>query len=126
MQTGMKLIHRRNRLFPVVSRDTVHLFFLLAALNDLNVVLSADIQNAYLNARVRERLYTIAGKEFGLANEGRPVLIVLALYGLRSSGKTFREFLAGNLREMGYTSSKADPDLWMMPDVKSSGEEYYR
>ena len=53
-------------------------------------------------------------------------MIVHAFYGLRSSGKSFREFLAGNLREMGYTSSKADPDLWMMPDVKSSGEEYYR
>ncbi len=110
----------------MVSRDTVRLFFLLAALNDLNV-LSADIQNAYLNAPVRERLYTIAGKKFGSANEGRPVLIVRALYGLRSSGKSFREFLGTNLREMDYyTSSKADPDFWMMPDVKSSGEKYYR
>ena len=110
---------KESTFSTVVSQDTVRLFFLLAALNDLNV-LSADIQNAYLNAPVRERLYTIAGKEFGLANEGRPVLIVRALYGLRSSGKSFREFLAG------YVSSKADPDFWFMPDTKSNGEEYYR
>ena len=108
----------------VVSRDTVRLFFLLAALNDTEI-LSADIQNAYLNAPVREKLYTIAGKEFGPKFEGRPVLIVRALYGLRSSGKAFRDYLATNLREMGYVSSKADPDLWMRPDTKTDGTEYY-
>jgi hypothetical protein len=75
---------------------------------------------------VKEKIYTIAGKEFGPKNEGRPALIVRALYGLRSSGKAFRDYLARNLREMGYTSSKADPDLWMMPDTKSDGTEYYR
>jgi hypothetical protein len=109
----------------VVSRDTVRLFFLMAALHDTDV-LSADIQNAYLNAPVKEKLYTIAGKEFGPKNEGRPVMIVRALYGLKSSGKSFRDFLANNLREMGYVSTKADPDLWMMPDVKADGTEYYR
>jgi hypothetical protein len=109
----------------VVSRDTVRLFFLMAALHDTDV-LSADIQNAYLNAPVREKLYTIAGKEFGPKNAGRPVMIVRALYGLRSSGKSFRDFLATNLREMGYESTKTDPDLWMMPDTKADGTEYYR
>jgi Reverse transcriptase (RNA-dependent DNA polymerase) len=109
----------------VVSRDTVRLFFLMAALHDTDV-LSADIQNAYLNAPVKEKLYTIAGKEFGPKNAGRPVMIVRALYGLRSSGKSFRDFLASNLREMGYESTKADPDLWMMPDTKADSTEYYR
>ena len=109
----------------VVSRDTVRLFFLLAALNNLEI-LSADIQNAYLNAPVREKLYTIAGKEFGPKFEVRPVLIVRALYGLRSSGKAFRDCLATNLREMGYVSWRADPDLWMRPDTETDGTEYYR
>ena len=61
----------------MVSRDSIRLFFLLAALNDLNI-LSADIQNAYLSAPVKEKLYTIAGKEFGPMMEGQPVLIVRA------------------------------------------------
>ena len=89
-------------------------------------MLSADIQNAYLNAPVKEKLYTIAGKEFGPKNKGRPVLIVRALYGLRSSGKSFRDYLAKHLREMGYTSSKADPDFWMKPATKQDGTEYFR
>ena len=107
-----------------MSRDTIRLFFLPAALND-NDILSADIQNAYLNAPVKEKLYTIAGKEFGPAKGGRPVLIVRALHGLRSSGKSFRDYLAGHLWEMGYTSSEADPDLWMKPNIKVDGTEYY-
>jgi hypothetical protein len=83
---------KESTFSTVVSRDTVWLFFLLAALNELDI-LSAHIQNAYLNAPVREKLYTIAGKEFGPKVEGRPVLIVQALYGLRSSGKAFRTTL---------------------------------
>ena len=109
----------------MVSRDTVRIPFLLAALHDTPILL-ADIQNAYLNAPVKERLYTIAGKEFGPKHEGRPVMIVRALYGVRSSGISFRDYLARNLREMGYKSSKADPDYWMRPNMKSDCTEYYR
>ncbi len=116
---------KESTFSTVVSRDTVRLFFLLAALHNTDI-LSADIQNANLNAQVKERLYTIAGKEFGPKYEGRPVMIVRALHGLRSSGKSFRDHLAGNLREMGYESAKADPDFWMRRDVKRDGTEYYR
>jgi hypothetical protein len=38
----------------VVSRDSVRIAFLIAAMNDLNI-LSADIGNAYLNAPTKER-----------------------------------------------------------------------
>lgn len=69
----------------------------------------------------------IAGKGFGHTLEGMPLQIVRALYGLQSTGKAFRNYLASNMREMGYVSSKADPDLWSMkPDTKSDGTEYYR
>jgi hypothetical protein len=52
-------------------------------------ILSADISGAYLNANAAKKAYTIAGKEFGEAKEGRVVVIVRALYGLRSSGKAW-------------------------------------
>ena len=48
----------------VVSRDSVRIFFLLAALNDLNVM-AADIQNAYLSAKPMEHHWTRAGDKFG-------------------------------------------------------------
>jgi hypothetical protein len=48
----------------VVSRNSVCLAFLVAALNDLDI-LGPDAQNAYLNAPVRKKVYTVCGPEFG-------------------------------------------------------------
>jgi hypothetical protein len=53
---------------------------LIAALNDLDI-LAADIGNAYLNAPTQEKVYSIAGREFGSC-AGETVIIVQALYGL--------------------------------------------
>ena len=66
---------KESTFSTVVSRDSVRLFFLLAALNDI-YILPADTQNAYLSAPVREKLYTIAGKEFGSMMAGQPAYIV--------------------------------------------------
>jgi hypothetical protein len=44
----------------VVSRDRVRISFLIAALNDLEI-LSCDISNAYLNAPCREKIWFVAG-----------------------------------------------------------------
>jgi hypothetical protein len=83
----------------VVSRDSVQIVFLLAALNDVNL-LATDIGNAYLNAKPRERVYTTAGPEFEAELQGKSVLIVRAFYGLKSSGAAWR------------ASSLADLDVW--------------
>jgi hypothetical protein len=108
----------------VVSRDSVRLAFLLAALNDLNI-LAADVQNAYLNAPTTEKVYTTAGEEFGADKKGRPVIIVRALYGLKSSGARWRDHMANTLRDGGYQSCKADPDVWMKPGTKKDGTTYW-
>ncbi len=52
--------------------------FTIAALNGLEL-LGADVQNAYINAQTKEKVYTMAGLEFG-SNAGRPAIIVRALY----------------------------------------------
>ena len=108
----------------VVSRDTVRLFFLLAALNDLDL-LSCDIQNAYLAAPNKEKVWTKFTDQLRPEYNGRRAIIAKALYGLRSSGRSFRDYLAKNLRELGFTSSKADPDLWMRAGVKPNGDKIY-
>ena len=108
----------------VVSRDSVRIAFLAAALNDLDV-LAADVQNAYLNAPTKEKVWTRAGLEFGASNVGRPVKIVRALYGLKSSGARWRDHMAATLREAGFESCKADPDVWMRKQVKPTGEKYW-
>jgi hypothetical protein len=102
----------------------VYLAFLIAALNELEI-LSADVQNAYLNAPTKKKIYTIAGPEFGQGKEGWPVMIVQALYGLRSSGAWWHDHLGATLREAGFKACKADTDVWMRPAIKADGSKYY-
>ena len=54
----------------------------------------------------------MAGPEFG-DKAGHILIIRKALYGLRTSGARFHERLADTLRDLGFTQSYADPDVWM-------------
>ena len=108
----------------VVSRESVRIMLTLAALNEVDI-LCCDIQNAYLTAKCREKIYTVAGPEFG-SEEGSIMIVEMALYGLKSSGAAFRSKLAGVLHdELDYRPSLADPDVWMRPATKPNGERYY-
>ena len=107
----------------VVSRDSVRILLTIAALHELKVSV-CDIQNAYLTAPCREKIWTIAGDEFG-HEKGQIMIVVRALYGLKSSGAAFRAYLAEKLWEIGFQPSQVDNDVWMRPDVKSDGFEYY-
>jgi hypothetical protein len=69
----------------VVSLRSIRICMLLAELNDLKIV-TADVGNAYLEAFTHEKLFIVAGPEFGSTLEGHVLLIEKALYGLRSSG----------------------------------------
>lgn len=103
----------------VVSRDSVRLAFMIASLNNLNVF-ACDIGNAYLNAKCREKLWTIAGTEFG-SEKGSVMIIARALYGLKSSGAAWRAKLADTLRDIGYRPSEADPDVWIKKEIQPNG-----
>ena len=59
----------------VVSRESVKITFLIAALNDLDIM-SCDIENAYLNAPCKEKIWFVGGKECGPHLEGKPCKLV--------------------------------------------------
>jgi hypothetical protein len=108
----------------VVSRDTVRIGFLVAALNDLDI-LAGDIQNAFLEAPTKEKIFFYAGDEWR-ADKDKVVVVVRALYGLKSSALQFRNHLADTLgNKLGFKSSLADPDLWYKAAVDSTGNKYY-
>jgi hypothetical protein len=44
---------------------------------------------------------------------------------LKSSGAAWRAQFAGTLSDLGFTSSLADPDIWMQPTTKANGFKYY-
>ncbi|KAI2494563.1 hypothetical protein MHU86_19978 [Fragilaria crotonensis] len=105
----------------VVSRESVRIAL---TLNDLEVK-TANIENAYLTAPVGEKIWCRLGPEFG-ENAGKKAIIVRALYGLKSAGASFRNHLADCMRHLGWESCKADPDVWMKPEVrKDDGYKYY-
>ena len=95
----------------VVSRESVHIALTLAALNDLEIKTS-DIQNAYLTAPCSEKILTTLSSEFGPDLAGKKALVVRDFYGLKSAGASFRNHLAECMRNLGYSSCLADPDLW--------------
>ena len=93
----------------VVSRDSVRLAFLIAALNDLNVA-CCDIGNAYLNAPCKEKIWFVAGPECGEYN-GKPMILVRALYGLKSSGASWRSMFKEFIEQaLGFTNTRVDAD----------------
>ena len=69
-----------------------------------------DVGNTYLETYTKERVYFIAGPEFGEL-EGCTLVINKALYGLRSSGARFHDRMADALREMNFLPYKNDGDL---------------
>ena len=107
----------------VVSRDSVRIALAIAGLNGLDVM-ACDIRNAYLTADCREKIWTVAGPEFG-SEAGTLFLVKKALYGLKSAGAAFRSLLADTLMDTGNRPTKADPDVWIRPAVKADGFEYY-
>ena len=93
----------------MASHDSVRLAFLIAGLNNLDV-LAGDMTNAYLNALCREKIWFEGGVETG-EDRGKVLIKARALYGLKSSGAAWRADLAATLRDMNFTSSQADPDV---------------
>ena len=106
----------------VVSKESVRIAFLVAALNDLDIIMF-DIGNAYLNVKTTEKLYTYAGPKFG-DDAGKLCVIVRVLYGLKSSGAAYRNHFAETLLEMGFESCYVNADVWRRPRQKKNGDKY--
>ena len=107
----------------VVSRETVRIALMIAALNDLEVK-SGNILNAYEQAPVTEKVWTTLGPEFG-KDARKSAVIVKALYGPKSAGAASRSHLARCMESLGYQSCKAYPDLWLKPEVRPEDRVKY-
>ncbi len=108
----------------VVAHDSVCMAYLIAALNDLDI-LSAEVGNAYLNAMVKEKMHTTCGLEFGQEYQGCYSIICKALYGLKSSGAVWCTMFAGSLQDIGHKALLANPGVWLRPTVKPNDSHYY-
>jgi hypothetical protein len=80
--------------------------------------------NTYITAPVNEKVWTILGLKFS-NDAGKSAIIVHALNGLKSTGASFRAHLASFMQQMGYTSCKADPDLWYKAETRPDNSVLY-
>ena len=95
----------------VVSIRSLRIAIFLAELNGQQTF-AADVGNAYLEAKTKEKLYIIADESFAEL-QGHTLLIYKALYGLKSSGKRYWERFAETMHDMGFVQSEADSEIWM-------------
>ena len=108
----------------VVSHRSLRIIILAAELNGLEL-LGADITQAYLEALTKEKIYFLAGREFrSFGLEGHTLVLVKALYGLKSSGLAWNQHFAVTLRAEGFVPSFADPEVWMRKHEKMQIWEY--
>ena len=99
--------------------EAVRFGFILARMNGL-MVCAGDIGNAFLYGKTREKVFIIAGPEFGPELEGERLIVYKALYGLKTSAARFHEHLSKKLRLMGFRPSKSDPDMWIRKEPDGS------
>ena len=90
-------IHSRSTRVRGVS---VRILDLIAHAHNYSI-LCGDIGNAFITAPCLEKVYSRCGPEFGEL-EDYLVIIEKALYGLKSSARAFRLFLADYLRSLGF------------------------
>jgi hypothetical protein len=102
----------------VISLKSMRIAILAGEINGLRAM-AGDVGNAYLEAKTKEKVYFVAGPAFGHL-QGHFLVIVKALYGLRTSGARYHERFADTLRTMGFFQCKNEQDLWM----RDAGDHY--
>ena len=86
--------------------------------------MACDISGAYLSAPVGKKVWFVAGIEMGQM-KGMAMVIMRALYGLKTRTKAWSEFFGKSLKEMEYTSCVADPNVWMKPQTNKEDYKYW-
>ena len=84
----------------VVSRDIVRIKFTIADLKGFDVM-SCNLENAYLNSMCREKIWFEGGTKCG-EDKGKVLIVVRALYGLKSAGSSWQAALKQVLKDLDF------------------------
>ena len=106
-----------------VKTISVHLLHVIAHKHKLEQ-LCGDVGNAFVNAYTNEKVFAIAGPEFGKEQEGQVVIIVKALYGLATSAERWHSHFADFLRSLGFRATRYDQDVWFRTAKDGKSYEY--
>ena len=118
-----KYVPKCDTYNSVVSRDSLHIALLYTALKNLDI-LSCDMSNAYLESPCGDKLWTVAGNEYG-SLAGTPMQIIWALYGLKYVGNSWHKAPSTTLSNINFEHSRANPDIWLRICTNLIGEKYW-
>lgn len=97
----------------------------LCAAWDWDVLCCDDVEGAFLNAEMKEKVFLRFPKDMRETNsEGIELVARLkkALYGLKQSSRAFQDQLAGVFKKLGYRRSKYDTTVFFRMIHKSTGK----
>ena len=106
----------------VVKNVSVRLLDVIAHRDNLNT-LCGDIGNAFIQAKTKEKVFSICGPEFGEYHKCK-IIIKKALYGLTTSALQWRNLFADFLRSLGFKAARYDRDVWLRPRSSMDGYDY--
>jgi hypothetical protein len=99
---------------PVIRVTTLRIMLVIALLNNF-IIEQADVDTAYLNAKLDIPNYMMMPEGYQeTAPDGRAFILELlrSLYGLHQSGREWNKLITATFLEAGFTQSKCDPCLF--------------
>ena len=95
---------------PVLSRDGVWIGLILESLNGLDVKF-VNVQNAYLNEKIKEKLWFPYSQEFGV-HKCRLVVVIRALCGMKGYLSAWASELRKLTRDWGFSLHISGGYVW--------------
>ena len=79
----------------------------------------------YLNAPFRNKIWFEAGPEHGPEKTDKVMVMIMYLYGLKSSGSDWRTIFTETLSNMDFVPTVDDTEFYRRWERKPNGEDYY-
>ena len=107
----------------MVSRDIIHIGFLLASIHGVNIT-AINLENEYLNSPCAEKISFIGDNKCA-EDKGCVIPFVHNFYGLKYAGFLLRSALAVAFQEIGLKPMVVDPNVWIRATTSPDVYEYY-
>ena len=107
--------------YLVISIYSVHILLMLADINGLDVKCT-DVQNEYINANPKNRVWFWDRKEFGV-HKDKVVFVVRELYGVKGAVSEWASTIRQLMRDFELITCRDDGYIWMRKaaDTKNIG-----
>ena len=92
------------------SRNNFRIAFTIVDLKYIDTW-ACDIEHTYLNEKFREKILIKDGTKFE-NYKGKVMIVIRAMYGLKSIGASWIAMLAETILDLGCKSSRIDMDVW--------------